>query len=122
MAKFMLIFHERPDRGFQNFSSAEAQQVLQKMQDWVNKIRASGKYVVSDKLTEEGGKVVHKQNGRITVVDGPYAEAKEVVGGYLTIRVDTYNEAIELARVCPLLEFGGRVEIRQTDSMACGGE
>jgi hypothetical protein len=120
MARFMLIFHE--SHGLRSLPPAEAEQAMGKMKDWFGKIRASGKYVASDKLREEGGKVVRKQNERTVVVDGPYAEAKEVVGGYLTIRLENYDEAIELSRTCPLLEFGGRIEIRQTDSMGCGGE
>jgi hypothetical protein len=66
MAKFMLLFHETPGKGLQTIAPAEAQQVLQKIQDWFSEIRASEKYVASDKLREEGGKMLSKQNGRIT--------------------------------------------------------
>ena len=70
MAKFMLIFHETPGTGYHTFSPAEYQQVFQKYQAWFNRLRESGKHVVSEKLGEEGGKVLSKQKDRIAVVDG----------------------------------------------------
>jgi hypothetical protein len=120
MAKFMLIMHETPG-GFPAASAEEMQRVFEKYQAWIDKIRDSGRYVVSDKLQEEGGKVLTLQKGRLSIVDGPYSEAKEVVGGYFTLRAADYEEAIELARDCPHLSYG-RIEIRETDPRGCGGE
>jgi hypothetical protein len=119
--KFMLILHHKPNTNTK-LSPAEMQQVMGKYQAWFDKIRASGKYVSSDKLMDEGGKVMTMQNGRIGVIDGPYSEAKEVVGGYLVVRAENYDEAIEMFRDCPHLAFGGRLEVRKTDAMGCGGE
>ena len=120
MAKFMLIAHETPG-GFSKLSPSEIQSVIEKCQSWGNKLRAAGRVVNGDKLREEGGKVVTLRNGKFSVVDGPYAETKEVVGGYLTIRAENYDEAIELVRDCPHLAFG-RLEVRQIDPTGCGGE
>jgi hypothetical protein len=120
MAKFMLILHETPG-GFSRVSPSEIQHVIEKYQTWFNKIRASGKLVNSDKLREEGGKILTLRQGKFGAVDGPYSEAKEVVGGYAIIRAENYDEAIELVRDCPHLAFG-RLELRQTDPMGCGGE
>ena len=47
-----------------------------------------------------------------TVVDGPFAEAKDLVGGYLLVTADNLDDAAELARGCPILEVDGAVEIR----------
>ncbi len=121
MAKFMLILHGNPNR-FQDVSPEEMQRIIQKYRDWTDKIKTSGRYVVSDKLQDEGGKVLTVQKGRLNVVDGPYSEAKEVVGGYFTIRAANYEEAVEFTRDCPHLQYGGRIEVRQTDPMGCGGE
>ena len=60
-------------------------------------------------------------SGKPTVTDGPFVEAKEVVGGYLTIRAGSYDEALEQLCDCPHLAFG-RLEVRQTDPMGCGDE
>jgi len=61
------------------------------------------------------------RSGRVDVVDGPYAELKEVVGGYFSFRAADYAEALELVRACPFLE-DGRIIVRQTDPRGCGGE
>jgi hypothetical protein len=116
----MVILHQDPN-GFRRLSPAEAQDMGKKFRSWSDKVHASGRYVVSDKLMEEGGKVLTGQNGRVTVTDGPYSEAKEVVGGYLTLRAGSYEEALELLCDCPHLAFG-RLEVRQTDPMGCGEE
>jgi len=120
VAKFMLILHNAPGV-LRNLSPEEMQQKIEKYQSWINKIRSSGRYVSSEKLGEEGGKLLSRQGGRVNVVDGPYSETKEVVGGYFVLRAANYEEAIELTRDCPFLE-DGRIELRQTDPMGCGGE
>jgi hypothetical protein len=121
MAKFMLIVLEPPGRGFPSFSPQAAQRLGQKVREWSEKVRAAGKHVSGEKLKEEGGRVIGRQKDRITVTDGPYAEVKEVVGGYMTIRAESYDEAVELARTCPLLEYA-RIGVREVDPMGCGGE
>jgi hypothetical protein len=120
MAKFMLILHRTPGASEEG-SPEEMQTVGQRYRDWMERIRNSGRYVVSDKLQEEGGKVVSLRQGRPIVLDGPYSEAKEVIAGYFTIRAADYDEALEIVRECPFLEHG-RIVVRQTDPMGCGGE
>jgi hypothetical protein len=68
------------------------------------------------KLTEEGGKRLNRAGGKLSVVDGPYAEAKEVVGGIYLLRAKDYDEAVKLASDCPHLQFG-RIEVKQIDFM-----
>jgi hypothetical protein len=94
---------------------------FQRFGQWMEEMKSTGRYVVSDKLTEEGGKVVSSKSGQISVTDGPYIEAKEVIGGYVTIRAADYDEAVAIARSCPYLAFGN-VTIRKTDPMGCGDE
>ena len=50
-------------------------------------------------------------NGRF-VLDGPFAESKEAVGGYLVLQADNLNEAVEIARANPALRYGVSVEVR----------
>jgi hypothetical protein len=120
MAKFMLILHKTPGI-WRQLSPEEMQRKVEKYQAWMDKIHSSGRHVSSEKLGEEGGKLLGLQKGRLTIVDGPYSEAKEVVGGYFVFRAANYEEAIELTRDCPFLD-DGRIELRQTDPMGCGGE
>ncbi len=51
------------------------------------------------------------ENGR-TVVDGPFAESKEAIGGYFMVQADTLEEAVAIARECPGLAHGIKVEVR----------
>jgi len=120
MPKFMLILHQTPG-AYDKLSPEEMQQTFQRYQSWVDGIKTSGRYVVSDKLKEEGGKLVTRNSGQVTVTDGPFSEAKEVVGGYFTLRAADYNEAVALVKECPFLECG-TISIRQTDPMGCGDE
>jgi hypothetical protein len=120
MAKFMLILHNAPGV-WRNLSPEEMQRKVEKYQAWVAKFRSSSRLVSSEKLGEEGGKLLSLRNGRVNIVDGPYSEAKEVVGGYFLFRAADYEEAIELTRDCPFLD-DHRIELRQTDPTGCGGE
>ena len=120
MAKFMLILHQTPG-AWQELSPEAMQEKVKQYRSWADKIRASGRYVSSEKLGEEGGKYLGLQKGRLTIVDGPYSEAKEVVGGYFLFRAADYEEAIQLTRDCPFLE-DGTIGLRQTDATGCGGE
>jgi hypothetical protein len=120
MARFMLILHQTPG-SWQQLSPEELQRKVESYQAWVAKFRSSGRHVSSEKLGEEGGKLLSLQHGRLEIVDGPYIEAKEVVGGYFLFRAANYEEAIELIRDCPFLH-DGRIALRQTDPAGCGGE
>jgi hypothetical protein len=70
-----------------------------------------------EKLAEEGGKIVASQKGKLSIVDGPYSETKEVVGGYFLIQAEDYEEAIKFASDCPGLAFG-RIAVRQVDPIS----
>jgi hypothetical protein len=120
MAKFMLLLHNTPGN-WRKISPEEMQKKLERYQAWVDKMHSSGRHVASEKLGEEGGKLLSLQKGKLSILDGPYSEAKEVVGGFFLFRAANYEEALELTRDCPFLD-DGRIEIRQTDPMGCGGE
>ncbi len=118
--KFMLIIHQKPG-AWQNLSPEELQRKAELYRGWAAKFRASGRYISGEKLAEDGGKQLSLQDGRPLLVDGPYAEAKEVLGGYFLFRAANYEEAIELIRDCPFLH-DGKIALRQTDPTGCGGE
>ncbi len=120
MAKFMLILHTTPG-GLEKLRPEQMHAALESFNSWVDKMRSGGRMVDSEKLMDEGGKIVHRQGNRLTIVDGPYMETKEVIGGYFVLRAASYDEAIELTRDCPFLRLG-RIAVRQTDPAGCGGE
>src|SRR5262249_43027753 len=106
MGEFVFLY-----RGGQRPTSPEqGQQVLQKWMAWFKDLTAKGHVVDRGQPLERSGKLV--QGASKPVVDGPFAEAKDVVGGYTLIRASDISEAAELAKGCPVLERGGQVEVR----------
>jgi hypothetical protein len=77
---------------------------------WLEHLMTSGKAKGGQALARSGA-IVSGKNGR-SVTDGPFAESKEVVGGYLLLNVETFEEAVAIAKTCPTLPFGGKVEVR----------
>jgi hypothetical protein len=94
--------------------SPEQMQVYMKMyQDWVGGIAAQNKFVEGKGLSTEG-KVI-KSNQLIT--DGPYAEIKESLAGFIMIKAKDFDEAVSLAKDCPILQGGNSVEVRKVVSV-----
>jgi hypothetical protein len=116
MPKYMLLLHDNPN-AFANVSPEAMQKVVEKYIAWGKKLREAGVMRAGDKLTDEPGRVMRRKDGQVYVTDGPYSESKELLGGYYMIEADTYDKAVELARDCPQLEFGGTIEVRQVDVM-----
>jgi hypothetical protein len=116
MPKYMLLLHDNP-KAFANVSPEAMQKVVEKYIAWGKKLREAGVMRAGDKLTDEPGRVMRRKDGQVHVTDGPYSESKELLGGYYMIEADTYDKAVELARDCPQLEFGGTIEVRQVDVM-----
>ena len=104
----MLIF--RGTDWYKGLSPEEMQQVGDKWMAWFKGLMASGKAVAGNPLEREG-KIVSGKNGRV-VSDGPFAESKETIGGYFLLKVQTMDDALAIAKECPGLPYGIRVEVR----------
>ena len=113
MANFLYVFRGG-GMGRQQLSPQEMQQQMQKWAGWVQNLRAKGHLKAGDPL-EPGGKTVRGKKKAIT--DGPYAEAKDLVGGYLLIEARNIDEAVELSLGCPGLDVDGTVEVRPIAKM-----
>lgn len=107
MKEFMMLFRHVPDPSYVP-SQEDIQNEIKKWQDWIGGIAAQGKFDSTNQLGSEG-KVV-KPDGTIT--DGPYAEVKEIIGGYIIVKTESETEAVEIAKGCPILDTGGHVEVR----------
>src|SRR5262249_6096161 len=87
-----------------------AQQSLQAWMTWIRDLEAKGHLKDRGQPLERTGKVVR---GRArTITDGPYAEAKDLVLGFIVVQARDLDQAAELAGGCPMVEGGGAVEIR----------
>jgi hypothetical protein len=113
MAQFMLFIRGGDDET-RDYTPEQHQQVIQRYIDWAAQLRREGRNHGGDEL-KAGGKVVRMRDGR-AVVDGPYTETKEAIGGYFMIEAADLDEAAEVARGCPVLAHGGIVDIREINS------
>jgi hypothetical protein len=107
MTEFMMIFRNDYNPSLKP-SPEQMQASIKQWQDWIGSIAAQGKFVSTNRLGFEGKTL--KPNNVIT--DGPYAELKEIVGGYIIVKSTNLDEAIKLAEGCPILTIGGHVEVR----------
>jgi hypothetical protein len=109
MKEYLFIFRGGDDPGIRE-SPALMQAHLAKWKVWIDHIASQGKYITGQPLTGSG-KVV--QGSRIKITDGPYAEGKEMIGGYFLIRAENLEDAVEISKGCPGFEFEGSVEVRE---------
>jgi hypothetical protein len=105
---YMLIF--RGNDWHNGLSPEQMQQVANGWRAWFNNLSEQG-VVVGGNPLENSGKIVSGKGGRV-VVDGPFAESKEAIGGYFLLKVDTMDEAVKIAKDCPGLAHGVKVEVR----------
>ena len=96
--------------------SPEQLQVYMKMyHDWVGGIAAQNKFIGGKGLSTEG-KVIKSDN---VVTDGPYAEIKESLAGYILISAKDFDDALSIAKDCPILKSeGNSVEVRKVVSVS----
>jgi hypothetical protein len=105
---YMLIF--RGTDWHRGLSPQEIQTVLTQWMAWFKRLTEQGKVIAGNPLEHEG-KIVSGKNGRV-VADGPFAESKEAIGGYFLLTVSTIDEAVAIAKECPGLPYGAKIEVR----------
>ncbi|MFV3130747.1 YciI family protein [Niveispirillum sp. KHB5.9] len=118
MPTFVLFLRETPTT-FASMSPDEMQAIIGEYSAWGQKLAQAGKLVGGQKLCDEGGRHLTARSGTLVATDGPYAEAKEVIGGFFMVEAADYAAAEALAADCPHLRFG-LMEIRQVDG-SCDG-
>ena len=106
MSEFLFLY-----RGGEAGRSPERmQQMMQKWMAWMKELGAKGHLKDQGHPLERTGKLVKGQKKVVT--DGPYAETKDVVGGYTLIEARDLDQATELSKGCPIFENDGQVEVR----------
>ncbi len=114
MANFLFVYRGG-NEGPANLSPEEMQENMQKWGTWIKEALQKGWMIdPGDALTGEGRIV----NAKKVVTDGPFVESKEVIGGYSVVKADSLDAAAELAKGCPGLIHGGRVEVRPLAGLA----
>ena len=106
MSEFVYLY-----RGGEAGRSPErVQQSMQKWMAWFKDLSEKGHIKDQGQPLERTGKMVSGKQK--TVTDGPFAEAKDIVGGYTLIVARDLEQAVQLSKGCPILEVGGSVEVR----------
>jgi len=114
MANFLFVYRGGND-AHAKMTPDEMQQNMQQWGNWIREALKQGWMVdPGDALTPEGRVV----NAKRVVTDGPFVEAKEIVGGYSIVKAATIDAAAELAKGCPGLLTGGKVEVRTLAGLA----
>jgi hypothetical protein len=90
----------------------QMQAIVQRYVAWRAKVQQNGRTITGHKLRDNQGKVVNGSGGAMKVTDGPFAEAREVMGGLFVIEANSYDEIVDLCKDCPHLDFGS-IEIRE---------
>jgi hypothetical protein len=109
MDEFMLIF--RHQDGNKVASPEQIQVWMKQTMDWIGGIAAQNKFVGGNGLPFEDAKVVHHKG---MVTNGPFGDIKETLGGYVIVKADSIEEAVEFAKGSPVLQGeGNTVEVRK---------
>jgi hypothetical protein len=118
MPEYVLLLHSDSDV-FKNLGPEEIQKIIQRYGQWRASLAEKGHAASGKKLRDGTGRVMKSGAGKPVITDGPYTEAREIIGGFFAFNADSYEQAVELAANCPHLEFGS-IEIREVERIAAG--
>ena len=111
MNTYYLFLRDDPSV-FAQLSPTDMQKIIERYVKWRE---ANGAVVTGgQKLVDGAGQVLRRAGSSVKVSDGPFAEAKEILGGFFSISAASDADALKVAETCPHLEFGS-IEIRRMD-------
>lgn len=124
MSQFLVLLYDSPAalERFSRLSPEEMQACIEQYVAWSERLAAEGRLVATEKLRDGTGRVLRGRGGAPVVTDGPFAETKEVIGGYFLIRAANYDDAVDVVRSCPHLEWDGTVEVREIEPVGVPSE
>ena len=109
MEEYVLIM--RHEDGTKIASPEQMQAWMKQTMDWIGGISAQNKFVSGTGLPFQDAKVVSSNK---VVTNGPFGDIKETIGGFITVRADSIDEAVEFAKGCPVLQGeGNTMEVRK---------
>src|SRR5262245_6055728 len=110
MSQFLYLYRSTEAARQEAMGTPErAQQSMQRWVRWMQDLESKGHLKDRGQPLDRSGKVVRGQQK--SVVDGPYTEAKDLVGGFSIVEARDIDQAVELSRGCPILDGGGSVEV-----------
>ena len=112
MAKFALLLPHRPDR-YTHTGEEEFMEIIKDYVAWTQEMSEKGIYKGGEKLTDDLGRKLTRNERSIEAVQVSAAELTEVLGGFMIIEAADYEQAVEIARTCPHLVYNETIEVRQ---------
>jgi hypothetical protein len=118
MTQYMLLLHQVPNYNM-DLPREKMLEMTKRYMTWADTLRQKGKLAGGEKLAAGGVRHIKVKDGKPMASDGPYAEAKDVIGGYFVIEAKDAAEAETIARDCPHLTLATTnwVEIRPIEAM-----
>ena len=112
MDEFILIFRHQDGK---KIASPEQMQIWMKQtMDWIGSIAAQNKFISGTGLPFDDARVVITKDSNKLVTNGPFGDIKETIGGFIMVKTDSVEEAVEFAKGCPVLQGeGNSVEVRK---------
>ncbi len=111
MAKYLLLL--RGDTvDLRTLGDTQKKELFERFVTWTEEIKSRKELLAVESLMDDGGKIVRRKHDTV-VVDGPYAEMKEMVSGLFVVEMKDMDAAVALAADCPLVAIGGSVEVRE---------
>jgi hypothetical protein len=114
MEKFMYLFRGGENHAHNAADSEVAAKNMQAWMNWMGSLQQKGILAGGEPLQPTGKQISGKKK---VVIDGPFAEAKEMVGGFLIVNAKDINEAVEISKGCPIFEEDGHLEVRPVQKM-----
>lgn len=114
MSQYLMILHDSTT-AMAAISPAEMQAIVERYMRWSAKLGEAGHLRGGNKLRDGSGRHLSGFGGKMVIRDGPFTEAKEIIGGYFLIEAESYEQAVALSADCPHLELGGRIELREVE-------
>lgn len=119
MPRYILLLRENP-ADYAGMTPQAMKDLVARYGAWASEMGQKGKLREGLKLADDGGRHLRRQGSGLAATDGPYAEAKELIGGFFVLEAADYAEVEALAAGCPHLHSvpGNWIEIRAIDEAA----
>jgi hypothetical protein len=112
MEEYILIF--RHEDGKKVASPEQIQIWMKQTMDWIGSIAAQNKFISGTGLPFDDARVLTTKNSNKIVTNGPFGDVKETIGGFVMVKADSVEEAVDFAKGCPVLQGeGNSVEVRK---------
>ena len=112
MEEYALIM--RHEDGSKIASPEQMQVWMKQTMDWIGSIAVQNKFVSGTGLPFDDARVVTTKSSGKVVTNGPFGDVKETIGGFITVKAESFDEAVEFAKGCPVLQGeGNSMEVRK---------